>query len=673
MAARDASYSALEMTERGEGKRESPVKESTDHTDDIGNNFDEEFWIKVRNTYNETDISWNHAMDVVQVEHLIEKYENSGAKLSEAPLLVMLKRWPNMKKYRENPSLKAALEHHINRLAEIILGQETGVDYKYFRDKDDPTHKTLVHLTAELNYVSVCRTLLDHFPGLLYITSKAHSVHRRYLPVELALINENDAVSAFLISRMKHERVQQLFLCEDQEHPGNFSFKRLIESPVMKKTVVAILNCMVTPHWPYLPERKDAYSSREEEENIEHAWNSVPEEPMSYQFYYQILDGDEWGRLPKIPDPNGRSGEMINNDHFNWKNKSCLYSLAFSKNEEAIQHPVVRLLVKKKWTEYAHTWFCAAGGFYVTFLLLLSYALIHGCTRSDPTQYDGGGDWLRQACEICVIVMVIVYIAEEINQLEKEKLQYFKNIYNLFDWFGLLSIILVIPLRFAHMDEQWVLAAFGYFFNFLRLFKYACVSRTTGLYTKTLAKIIYRDITRFGVVFIVVFFAFCGTFFMSLRASGTSKLFGDFHMVMLAGVRALVEQQPPAEDYSKFKWLPVLVILGYMATVVVILLNILIAQLSFTYAEAKKSARIQYDKERMVIITRLEHSRLHQVNLRIMHFKDKEWIDELQLANELLEYSEDRHPLESIEDKLDAIRTMMKKIIRKMPLTVIKG
>lgn len=108
----------------------------------------------------------------------------------------------------------------------------------------------------------------------------------------------------------------------------------------------------------------------------------------------------------------------------------------------------------------------------------------------------------------------------------REKLQYFKNIYNFFDWFGLVSILLVIPLRFAQKDEQWVLAALGYFFNFLRLFKYACVSRTTGLYTKTLAKIIYRDITRFGVVFVVVFFAFCGTFVMSLRASGTSKLFG---------------------------------------------------------------------------------------------------------------------------------------------------
>ena len=46
--------------------------------------------------------------------------------------------------------------------------------------------------------------------------------------------------------------------------------------------------------------------------------------------------------------------------------------------------------------------------------------------------------------------------------------------------------------------------------------------------------------------------------------------------------------------------------------VVVILLNILIAQMSSTYSEAKKTARLQYDVDRMLIITRLEHSRFQK-------------------------------------------------------------
>ena len=46
-----------------------------------------------------------------------------------------------------------------------------------------------------------------------------------------------------------------------------------------------------------------------------------------------------------------------------------------------------------------------------------------------------------------------------------------------------------------------------------------------------------------------------------------------------------------------------------MAMVIVILLNILIAQLSYTYSEAKKTARLQYAIDAMFIITRLEYNR----------------------------------------------------------------
>ena len=49
--------------------------------------------------------------------------------------------------------------------------------------------------------------------------------------------------------------------------------------------------------------------------------------------------------------------------------------------------------------------------------------------------------------------------------------------------------------------------------------------RTTGLYTKTLARIIYRDITRFGVVFVVVFLGFCGAMYMALRATNSQNVF----------------------------------------------------------------------------------------------------------------------------------------------------
>ena len=49
--------------------------------------------------------------------------------------------------------------------------------------------------------------------------------------------------------------------------------------------------------------------------------------------------------------------------------------------------------------------------------------------------------------------------------------------------------------------------------------------RTTGLYTKTLARIIYRDMSRFSVVFLLAFLGFCGALFIALRAIGKQDMF----------------------------------------------------------------------------------------------------------------------------------------------------
>ena len=46
--------------------------------------------------------------------------------------------------------------------------------------------------------------------------------------------------------------------------------------------------------------------------------------------------------------------------------------------------------------------------------------------------------------------------------------------------------------------------------------------------------------------------------------------------------------------------------LAYMGTVLVILLNILIAQMSTTYIQAKKVAHLEYDVDRILQLTRME-------------------------------------------------------------------
>ena len=74
-------------------------------------------------------------------------------------------------------------------------------------------------------------------------------------------------------------------------------------------------------------------------------------------------------------------------------------------------------------------------------------------------------------------------------------------------------------------------------------------------------------------------------------------------------------------------WLAILILLAYMAMVIVILLNILIAQLSDTYSEAKKTAKLQYAIDTMVIVTRLEYSRFARwVRTTVLSRNEGDWV-----------------------------------------------
>ncbi|CAH3129392.1 unnamed protein product [Pocillopora meandrina] len=501
---------------------------------------------------------------------------------------------------------------------------------------------------------------------------------RAMLPVELAIKGEKDDVAAFLIRVMSHESIQNLFSWTPSKmtdpKPSFFSFKAIIENPRMKETVVAVLDQMMSPHWPYLPQRQENYETEEEREAIEGVWNTISDDPLNYHFYYHILDGDEGGRPLKILDSDGY--KQIENKHFNWKDKSCLHAIAKGNNKEALQHPVVRMLIKAKWKSYGHFFLSLQAVLYCIFLLCMSYSLLHASTKLDPTHYSGALDSLRRFCEVVTLFMVVFYICEEINQIRIgaitytnrlisciEGRSYFSEWMTLFDWLGLLLILCIVPLRYMDQKPQWMVTSLAFSFNFIRIFKFSCVSRTTGLYTQTLAKIILLDVTRSMEVFIVIFFSFCGALTLSLCYSRSCEN-QELRCVSVDGLRALFEQYPMAENYSTFNWLSVLLMMAYMGTVTVILLNILIAQMSTTYTQAKKVARLEYDVDRILQLTRME--RFPFLKLRVKYYKEGGWISEMNLARDLLVFYEDRNPWEPVEEKIEAIRNMTRKIVKQM-------
>ncbi|PFX19708.1 Retrovirus-related Pol polyprotein from transposon 17.6 [Stylophora pistillata] len=159
--------------------------------------------------------------------------------------------------------------------------------------------------------------------------------------------------------------------------------------------------------------------------------------------------------------------------------------------------------------------------------------------------------------------------------------------------------------------------------------------QTTGLYTKTLAKIIQGDLMRFTAVFVLIFVPCCSALFLYLRSSSTEmQEFSGLGDVLLCGFRTLTEQRPIAEYYS-IDCLSILLMMMYMGTVSVILLNILITQMSTTYIQAKKVARLEYDVDRILQLTRMERYPL--LNLGVKFYKEGDWISAKKLAEGMCE------------------------------------
>lgn len=99
----------------------------------------------------------------------------------------------------------------ISKFLVILLESElnSGNRYETFRDVDDKTGKTLLHYAAQLGFLHVTKALVKKCPGLLALKTKAQlkpEKKRAMLPIELALIAENDEVAAYMIRMMWHER-----------------------------------------------------------------------------------------------------------------------------------------------------------------------------------------------------------------------------------------------------------------------------------------------------------------------------------------------------------------------------------------------------------------------------------------------------------------------------------
>nr|AKN21727.1 PKD2-1 [Schmidtea mediterranea] len=151
-------------------------------------------------------------------------------------------------------------------------------------------------------------------------------------------------------------------------------------------------------------------------------------------------------------------------------------------------------------------------------------------------RYETGYDFFILFCEIVVIFYVIYYFIEEFIEIKKNKLSYFKKIWNVVDVLMIIMSFISIAINvyrvlstnkvvkqlvnnqnnyvdftfFANWNKYFNDAvSITTFFGAVKIFKYISFNKTMNQLTDTLSNSI-REMMGFAVMFFIVFFAFAG-------------------------------------------------------------------------------------------------------------------------------------------------------------------
>lgn len=318
--------------------------------------------------------------------------------------------------------------------------------------------------------------------------------------------------------------------------------------------------------------------------------------------HYEVLEADSYGRCPGHP-------------KYDWYRYTVLHLIAQKKSMDLAYHELVRLLVDHKWRCYARAFFIFLTSLYAVSLVAYTIAIVTASHFSqDPTVYETRIDLLRLSCECIVIFYSGVQFFIESVKAIRQGAEFFLEAANLMQVITSLSVLAIVISRFFFPVQQWGVAAISYLFWNLRIFKYACVFRRSGAYIEILWRILAKDFPPFIALFAVFFLAFSGALLLSFRGEGvvTVKVNDnstndamDFWGLAFHFLRTAVEGEASL-DYTTYHTLSLLLVFIYLCVCLVVLMNVLIAQLSDTYNSVYMDAQRGFELNRAWIVSRID-------------------------------------------------------------------
>ena len=190
--------------------------------------------------------------------------------------------------------------------------------------------------------------------------------------------------------------------------------------------------------------------------------------------------------------------------------------------------------------------------------------------------------------------------------------RHFSDTYNMIDLSGILLIFFLYVFRtvlyFSKSDfvvgTHWAIQALTFTVFTLKFFKYTKMIPSLGIYIETLSNVVSRDVPRFALVILIILIGYTGsiqqvarTYTSSQCDKGSCSFSGWFNddsipfspitTPLISGILFTIDGGPSNYEGSlrDVSFLFSIVYLIFAFSIIVILLNVFIAQLSQTYSD----------------------------------------------------------------------------------------
>lgn len=305
--------------------------------------------------------------------------------------------------------------------------------------------------------------------------------------------------------------------------------------------------------------------------------------------------------------------------------------IADTRDIDLAFHPCIRTIVNTKMGKVGNYFLFLEIIFFLIFLICTGFIFITAAVQPNPNIYDEPIDIVRGVFEVIVALLWVIHVLnftlgivtglvweyrrgtdihddyDTRKRVSNAKLVYYSvkgfviDPFNHYNILFIFSLFMVIPFRLIDSPVQWIFAVLAVNFSFLRLIKIIRLLPGFGTYVHTITLIILYDVPKFTIVCLTFILVVSQCFFISLRVPygsgrldnvsagelGEEGVTSDFYWTFLLFMRLMLEGQSLFEhNYlsDHLNWMSSVIYLCALMLMIVILLNIFIAQVRYCYA-----------------------------------------------------------------------------------------